>query len=67
MVANLAAQKLWASPIVTEIVPAETFYMAEDEHQEYFERIGGRNPYCTFVVEPKVAKARKHFLDRLKK
>ncbi len=67
VVANLTAQKLWASPIVTEIVPAGTFYVAEDEHQEYFERIGGRNPYCTFVVEPKVAKARKHFLDRLKR
>jgi len=58
---------LWPSPIVTEIVSVETFYVAEDEHQEYFERIGGRNSYCTFVVEPKVAKARKYFFDRLKK
>ncbi len=67
VIANLSAQKLWANPIVTEVVPATTFYQAEDYHQEYFERVGSQNPYCTFVVEPKVAKARKHFLDRLKK
>ncbi len=67
VIANLSAQKLWSNPIVTEVVPAGTFYVAEDYHQEYFARVGGRNPYCTFVVEPKVAKARKHFLDRLKK
>ncbi len=67
VIANLTAQKLWPNPIVTEVVPASVFYQAEDYHQEYFERVGGRNPYCTFVVEPKVAKVRKHFLDRLKK
>ena len=67
VIANLSAQKLWSAPIVTEVVPATVFYQAEDYHQEYFARVGGRNPYCPFVVEPKVAKARKHFLDRLKK
>jgi len=67
VVASLGAQKLWSNPIVTEVVAASTFYQAEDYHQEYFARVGGRNPYCTFVVEPKVAKARKHFLDRLKR
>jgi peptide-methionine (S)-S-oxide reductase len=66
-IANLSAQKLWGNPIVTEIVPAGTFYPAEDYHQEYFERVGGRNPYCTMVIAPKVAKFRKHFLERLKK
>ncbi len=66
-IARLAAEKLWADPIVTEVVPASTFWQAEDYHQEYFERVGSRNPYCTMVVEPKVAKFRKHFLDRLKK
>lgn len=66
-VADFTAKKLWRDPIVTQIVPAATFYMAEDEHQEYFERVGNRNPYCSYVVAPKVAKARKHFLDRMKK
>ncbi|MCM2329004.1 MAG: peptide-methionine (S)-S-oxide reductase MsrA [Lysobacter sp.] len=67
VIAKLAAEKLWAAPIVTEVVPATTFWQAEDYHQEYFARVGSQNPYCTFVVEPKVAKFRKHFTDRLKK
>ncbi len=65
-IARLGAEKLWANPIVTEVVPAATFWQAEDYHQEYFQRVGSQNPYCTVVVEPKVAKFRKHFTDRLK-
>jgi peptide-methionine (S)-S-oxide reductase len=67
VIANLAAEKLWPDPIVTQVVPASTFWQAEDYHQEYFERVGSQNPYCTFVVEPKVAKFRKHFTERLKR
>ena len=66
-IATLTAEKLWPAPIVTEVAPASTFWQAEDYHQEYFERVGSQNPYCSFVVEPKVAKFRKHFFDRLKK
>ena len=67
VIAGLSAERLWPNPIVTEVVPASTFWQAEDYHQRYFERVGSQNPYCTFVVEPKVAKFRKHFIDRLKK
>jgi len=67
VVAKLTADKLFSDPIVTEIVPAATFYMAEDHHQEYFERVGGGNPYCSFVIQPKVAKFRRHFVERLKR
>jgi peptide-methionine (S)-S-oxide reductase len=67
VIARLTTDKLWGNPIVTEVAPVSTFYQAEDFHQEYFERVGSRNPYCTTVVEPKVAKFRKHFVDRLKK
>ena len=56
-----------ARPIVTEIVPASTFHMAEDYHQEYYERVGSRNPYCSFVIDPKVTKFRSKFFDRLKR
>ena len=66
-VARLTKDKLWADPIVTEIVPAAAFTKAEEEHQEYFERVGRANPYCSFVVVPKVAKFRKAFVDRLKR
>ena len=66
VVARLTEQKLFRAPIVTEIVPASTFHVAEDYHQEYFARVGAANPYCSYVIEPKVAKFRKHFLERLK-
>jgi peptide-methionine (S)-S-oxide reductase len=65
VIARLDAAKLWSSPIVTELTPASTFYMAEGYHQEYFAR-NPYQPYCQAVVAPKVAKFRKHFLERLK-
>ena len=64
-IAELSAQGVWDSPVVTEVVPLETFYPAEDYHQDYFER-NPSQPYCRAVVAPKVAKLRKHFLERLK-
>ena len=67
VVAGLTAQKLFGRPIVTEIVPAGPFHVAEDYHQEYFARVGAANPYCSAVIEPKVAKFRKHFVERLKR
>jgi peptide-methionine (S)-S-oxide reductase len=66
VIAELSAEKLWPAPIVTQVVPFETLYPAEDYHQEYF----ARNPeqgYCQIVVAPKVAKFRKHFFEKLKK
>jgi peptide-methionine (S)-S-oxide reductase len=66
VVANLAAGKVFSSPIVTEIKPASDFHEAEGYHQEYYRRTGGANPYCTFVIDPKVAKFRKAYFDRLK-
>lgn len=66
VIRNLSAARIWNDPIVTEVTPASTFHIAEDYHQEYFARTGERNPYCSFVVAPKVAKFRKQFIDRLK-
>ena len=48
-------------------VPASQFHVAEDYHQEYFQRVGAGNPYCSYVIEPKVSKFRKHFVERLKR
>lgn len=56
----------WSDPIVTEISPVDTFYPAEDYHQEYFNQ-NGSQPYCSFVIRPKVEKFRKVFADKLKK
>ncbi|HEX6828110.1 MAG TPA: peptide-methionine (S)-S-oxide reductase MsrA, partial [Burkholderiales bacterium] len=65
VIARLGAAALWSHPIVTQVVPAGPFYVAENYHQEYFER-NPQQSYCMLVVAPKVAKARKHFLDKLK-
>jgi len=64
---RLTKEKLFSRPIVTQIAPASEFHIAEDYHQEYFRRVGGGNPYCSFVIEPKVAKFRKQYMERLKR
>ena len=56
---------IWDAPIVTEVVPFEKFWPAEDYHQEYFAN-NASQPYCTAVVAPKVAKFRQRFVSRLK-
>ena len=66
LIKELNAQNIWERPIVTEVIPLDKFYMAEDYHQEYFAR-NPYQPYCQAVVAPKVSKFRKHFLDMLKK
>ncbi|MCS6986590.1 MAG: peptide-methionine (S)-S-oxide reductase MsrA [Sphingomonadaceae bacterium] len=60
------AQAHWPAPIVTRIEPAGPFWPAEPEHHRYFDRVGDRNPYCTVVIAPKVAKFLKTHPDRAK-
>ena len=57
---------LFNDPIVTELQPLDKFYPAEGYHQDYFAR-NPNQPYCQFVVAPKVAKARQKFMERLKR
>ena len=66
LIRELNEQRIWDKPIVTEMAQFEMFHVAEDYHQEYFAR-NPFQPYCRAVVAPKVAKFRKHFIDRLKK
>jgi len=66
LIAELNRQGIWDKRIVTEIAKFENLYVAEEYHQEYFVR-NPMQPYCMAVVAPKVAKFRKHFIDRLKK
>jgi len=66
VIADLTASRLWSDPIVTEVVPLETFYPAEAYHQEYFKQHPDQG-YCRVVIAPKVAKFRKHFLEQLKR
>lgn len=60
-----AAATLWPNPIVTEIVPFEVFYPAEDYHQNYF-KDNRLQPYCMLVIDPKVRKFRKSYAHKLK-
>jgi peptide-methionine (S)-S-oxide reductase len=66
VIKEVSEAKIWPAPIVTEVTPFQAFYMAEDYHQEYFAHNGGQ-PYCQFVVAPKVAKFRSHYREKLKK
>lgn len=66
LIAELDAARLWPQPIVTEVLPAPTFWPAEDYHQDYLAHHPAQ-PYCIAVVAPKAAKLRKEFADRLKR
>ncbi|HVV44513.1 MAG TPA: peptide-methionine (S)-S-oxide reductase MsrA [Bryobacteraceae bacterium] len=65
VIGELTAAHAFADPIVTAVEPASEFYPAEEYHQQYFEN-HPYQPYCAFVVAPKVEKFRKKFADRLK-
>jgi peptide-methionine (S)-S-oxide reductase len=66
MIAEWNRERVYGSPIVTEVRPATTFYIAEDYHQEYF-RNNPNQPYCSFVVSPKVRKFREKFAAKMRK
>jgi peptide-methionine (S)-S-oxide reductase len=61
---EVGAEKIWDRPLVTELVPFDTFYKAEGYHQGYYES-NPNQPYCRIVIEPKVRKFREKFRDRL--
>jgi len=62
---QLDESKTFPNPIVTQVADAPKFYPAEDYHQNYY-ALNGKEPYCAFVVRPKVEKFQKRFQDRLK-
>jgi len=65
LIDELAREKVWPQPIVTEVLPAPAFWPAEDYHQDYLAN-NPQQPYCVAVVAPKAAKLRKQFASRLK-
>src|SRR5256712_12554958 len=65
VIAEIEREGVWSRPIVTEVAPLKVFYPAEDYHVDYY----ANNPnqgYCRVVIDPKVAKFRQKFRDRLK-
>ena len=62
----LTIARIWPDPIVTEISPSSVFYLAENYHQDYYSLNSDKNPYCSFVITPKMEKFRKTFKELLK-
>ncbi|NLO03453.1 MAG: peptide-methionine (S)-S-oxide reductase MsrA [Bacteroidales bacterium] len=58
-------EKIFDMPVVTEIIPFKAFYPAENYHHDYFEQ-NKRQPYCQFVISPKIEKFKEKYKDRLK-
>ena len=65
MIKKLTAEGVFDGPIVTEITPASKFYVAEDYHQNYFND-NSSQPYCSFVIQPKLNKFAKEFTQKIK-
>ena len=65
VIAELTAAREFSAPIVTAIEPTATFYVAEDYHQNYFNE-NSEQPYCRFIIAPKLEKFRKEFAEKLK-
>jgi peptide-methionine (S)-S-oxide reductase len=66
LIRELDEAHLWNKPIVTQVVPLDEFYSAEDYHREYFSR-HPEQAYCQMVISPKVSKFRKQWAKRLKR
>lgn len=64
---ELDSSGILSNKVVTEITPLDVFYPAEDYHQNYFNLNKDLNPYCTYVIVPKLEKFKKTFHDKLKK
>ncbi len=62
---NEVATKLWSAPPVTDVVPFEVFYEAEEYHQEFY-RLNPNYGYCRVIINPKINKVREKFADKLK-
>jgi peptide-methionine (S)-S-oxide reductase len=65
VIRELEAEQVWDDAIVTQVVPFEALYPAEEYHRDYYRRNPGKG-YCRAVIAPKVAKVRKLYLDKLK-
>ncbi|WP_185962666.1 peptide-methionine (S)-S-oxide reductase MsrA [Thalassomonas sp. M1454] len=62
---QLSKQQVWSQPIVTTLEPKQTFYPAEDFHQNYYDN-NPNQPYCQIMISPKLAKLEHLFADKLK-
>jgi peptide-methionine (S)-S-oxide reductase len=66
LIKQLEDAKVFDATIVTELSPASEFYPAEEYHQDYFNQ-NSYQPYCSFVIQPKLNKFMKEFEELLTK
>lgn len=66
VIGELKEDKVYKKPIVTEVVPFQSFYAAEDYHQDYYSQ-NREQGYCRVIINPKLEKFKKTFRDNLKK
>ena len=66
VIAALEAEHVWDGRIVTQVVPYEMFYAAEEYHRDYYRRNPNQG-YCRIVIAPKVSKLRKVYFEKLKR
>ncbi len=65
LIAELTAEKAYDNPIVTQVKPLKRFYPAETYHKDYFKK-HPKEPYCQFVIAPKIEKLQKTYFSKLK-
>ncbi|MAG86659.1 MULTISPECIES: peptide-methionine (S)-S-oxide reductase MsrA [Zunongwangia] len=66
VIKELEAQEVFKDPIVTEVTEASAFYEAEEEHHNFYNQHSSQ-PYCQYIIDPKIHKLRSLFADKLKK
>lgn len=62
---QLMEARVFPKPIVTQVSELDVFYKAEEDHQNYYNE-NNTQPYCTFIIEPKIEKIKKYYSDKLK-
>jgi peptide-methionine (S)-S-oxide reductase len=62
---QLTDAKVFPNPIVTEVTPLDVFYVTDEEHYDYYNK-NKQQPYCQFIISPKIDKIKQYFADKLK-
>ncbi|MDT0676838.1 peptide-methionine (S)-S-oxide reductase MsrA [Autumnicola musiva] len=66
LIKTMEEEKFFSNPIVTEVTEASPFYTAEEEHQDFYNE-HRQQPYCQFIIDPKIKKLKELFSEKLKK
>jgi len=65
IISDLNREKVWDAPVITEVVPFEAFFPAEEYHQDYYNN-NSNTGYCRMVIQPKLQKLEKVFGEKLR-